>query len=627
MTQNKLEIAFDLHRLGRLGEAKRLYKEILETSPGHFDVLHLLGLATYQDGGLQEAEACFVQALEIKSDFWQIYVSYGRTLHDMGRLEEARVCYDEAIRLNPADAEAWCEQALVMKDLKRPAEALQSLQRAIDLLPTYAMAFNNRGAVLRDLDRLEEALASYDDAITRDGSYALAFSNRGVVLKDLGRLDDALASFDQSLRMTPLHADAHFNRGNTLKEMSRWAEALASYDEALLINPKHAEAFCNRGNTLHDLDRFDAAIASYDQAIAIHPAYAQAYSNRGEALKSLGRLEEATTNYDAAITLAPDDAEPLWNKGLVKLLQGDLKLGWELYEWRKRTKEAHGARSFPKPLWNGREGLAGKTILVHWEQGLGDTIQFSRYVTQFDQLGARVLFAPQKPLRALMKRLAGSPELVDADAPGFEFDYHVPLLSAPYAFGTDFSNIPCLHPYLSADANRIAFWGNKIGAEGFRIGVCWQGSTGRIDKGRSFPIALLASLSKLPGVRLISLHRGDGESQLRDLPAGMRVETLGRGYDAGPDAFMDAAAAISCCNLVISSDTAIAHLAGALGATTWVALKHLPDWRWLRDRDDCPWYPGLRLFRQPSPGDWTAVFHEMEVMLEGAMTSLRRRTP
>jgi tetratricopeptide (TPR) repeat protein len=615
MTQDKLLIAFDLHKSGRCDEAISMYQEILATDPHNFDVLHLLGLAAYQDGQLAAAEAFFVQALSIKSDFWQIYASYGRTLHDLARLEDALTSYDMAISLNPEDAEVYCERGLVLKDLGRPHHALKSLNAAIALRPTFSAAFNNSGSVLKDLNLLEEAVASYDAAILLEDDYARAYSNRGVALRELGRHDEALESLEWAISIQPNFADAYFNRANALKKMDRFAESLRDFDASLLLNPDNPEGFCNRGNALQDLSLFEDAIASYDQAVAINPCYAEAYSNRGEALKALNRLDQALVNYDQAISLKADYAEPLWNKALVTLLKGDFETGWTYYEWRKKIREPYGDRTFAKPFWDGQASLAGKTILVHWEQGLGDTIQFCRYIECFNQLGAGVLFAPQKKLGALMMGLNAPFELVDANDLGLKFDFHIPLLSAPYAFRTDYATIPGRRPYLKVEPDLIEFWWNKIGAEGLKIGICWQGSTGRIDAGRSFSVTEFHRLAGIPGVRLISLHRGEGESQLIDLPVGMNVESLEPDYDAGPHAFVDAAAAIACCDLVITSDTAIAHLAGALGVPTWVALKCFPDWRWLLNRSDSPWYPSMRLFRQPAPGDWNSVFVEMEQAL------------
>ena len=249
---------------------------------------------------------------------------------------------------------------------------------------------------------------------------------------------------------------------------------------------------------------------------------------------------------------------------------------------------------------------------MHWEQGLGDTLQFCRYVCLLERAGAKVLFAPQKSLRRLMRSLSATVEIVDEADPALAFDVHCPLLSLPLAFKTDLASIPGKSPYLGVEDGLVERWRERIGRHGFKIGICWQGATSKIDAGRSFPLAALHPIARLPGVRLISLHKGAGEAQLQSLPEGMTVETLGADFDAGPDAFLDSAAVMKNLDLVISSDTAIAHLAGALAVPVWIALKHVPDWRWMLDRADSPWYPTARLFRQRVRDDWSDVFVEIE---------------
>ena len=275
-----------------------------------------------------------------------------------------------------------------------------------------------------------------------------------------------------------------------------------------------------------------------------------------------------------------------------------------------------------KPLWNGTEDLADKTILVHWEQGFGDTIQFCRFLPGLRSRAQRVLFAPQKRLMGLMKSLDPSLEIVDCDDPSLAFDRQILLLSLPGLMMTSLDDLPCRRPYLFAEPGRVNHWRERIGSHGFKVGVCWQGSTGEIDAGRSFGVSQFQPLAQIGRVRLISLHKGHGEAQLGELPEGMRVETLGEGFDAGPEAFLDAAAVMMSCDLVITSDTAIAHLAGALGVRTWVALKNVPDWRWFMNRADSPWYPSMRLFRQPRPGAWDEVFIEINAALQTELVAL-----
>jgi hypothetical protein len=263
--------------------------------------------------------------------------------------------------------------------------------------------------------------------------------------------------------------------------------------------------------------------------------------------------------------------------------------------------------------------VKGKTILIYDEQGLGDTILFVRYLPLLLEKGAKVLLAPQPSLRQLLHTLGPGVRIVSLVDTTLEFDFHTPLASLPLAFGTEADNIPVPIPYLKAEPDRVSFWRSKLGDNGFKIGICWQGSTHKIDRGRSFPLALFHDLAKIEGVRLVSLHKGAGESQLENLPNGMVVEKLGEDFDTGDQAFLDSAAVINCCDLVITSDTAIAHLAGALGASTWVVLKWVPDWRWQLERKDSPWYPSLQLFRQSQPGQWQPVFVEMENSLRSLM--------
>jgi hypothetical protein len=273
-------------------------------------------------------------------------------------------------------------------------------------------------------------------------------------------------------------------------------------------------------------------------------------------------------------------------------------------------------RSYPQPAWTGKESLDGKILFIYPEQGLGDTIQFCRYAELAEARGAKVILSVQDPLVRLMRQLGPTIGIVGQDAAPPDFDYHVALMSLPWAFRTDWNTFPARIPYLRAEPERVGKWRRIIGNGGFKVGICWQGNRrGQVDAGRSFPVRQFECLAGLPGVRLISLQKNDGAGQLLDLPAGMTVETLGDDFDSGGDAFVDTAAAMENLDLVITSDTAIAHLAGALGRPTWIALKHVGDWRWFLDRSDSPWYPTVRLFRQSQRGDWAGVFSEIERQL------------
>jgi hypothetical protein len=354
--------------------------------------------------------------------------------------------------------------------------------------------------------------------------------------------------------------------------------------------------------------------------VAIKPDYAEAFINRGNALNALMRFEEALASYDRALAIKPDYADALFNRGVISLLLGEFPTGWVSYEGRwDHIGAANRKLKAPYPVWKG-ENIAGKRFIVYDEQGLGDIIQFSRYLKQLSALGAQVTFLLRANMHGLLRSLDEKIRLTDNHPIRETFDYQCALLSLPLAFGTTVNNIPAETRYLRAESDRIEKWKERLGDAGFKIGVAWQGNkAGGIDIGRSFPLVEFLGISHLPSVRLISLQKHEGVEQLRDMPEGMAVETLGDDFDLGDEAFLDTAAVIENLDLVISSDTSVAHLAGALGRPVWVALKYVPDWRWMLNRTDSQWYPTMRLFRQGTIDDWRAVFADIENALRELM--------
>ena len=398
---------------------------------------------------------------------------------------------------------------------------MASYDKALAIKPDYAEALNNRGIALKELKRLDEALASFDKALAIKPDYAEALNNRGIALKELKRFDEALASYDKALAIKPDYAEALNNRGNALQELKRLDEALASYDKALAIKPDYAEALYNRGNALRELKRLDEALASYDKALAIKPDYAEALYNRGNVLRELKRLDEAVASYDKALAIKPDFADAIFNRGTFALLTGDLAAGWSDYEYRWDIKEAPSRKiraSFPS--WRG-QNVSEKSMIVFEEQGFGDTIQFSRYLKPLAELGAHVTFLVRPSLVALMRPFAQAVRVLAAYPTGEVFDYQSALLSLPLAFDTTLESIPAETPYLGAEPERVRKWKDRLGDQGFKIGIAWQGSkAAETDVGRSFALAEFLGLSQLPNVRLISLQKDDGVEQLHDLPAG-----------------------------------------------------------------------------------------------------------
>jgi len=498
--------------------------------------------------------------------------------------------------------------------LMSPSEAERNLRSAI--------AFHQRGDLANAEALYRKILSFYPE--NSDALHLL-----GVLATQCGQHSDAITLIDRAIALNPQQAIYFSNRGNSLLELKRFEEALTSYERAVTLKPDYAEAYFNRGNSLLELKRFEEALASYERAVALKPDYAEAYSNRGNALLELGRAEEALLSYERAVALKPDYAEAHASKSLCLLLLGDYPRGWPLYEWRWKNKEfSSPSRDFVQPIWLGADDIAGKTVFLHSEQGLGDTIQFVRYVRSVKELGARVILEVPRSLIPLMRSVEGVDDLFEIGQPLPSFDFHCPLLSLPLAFKTDISSTPIQVPYLSVSEERRNRWRQFIGKEGFKIAICWQGNPqSKADTGRSFPVSQFEGISKIVGVRLISLQKNQGIDQLKSLPDGMRVEMLPEGFDEGEEAFLDSAAVMECVDLVITSDTALTHLAGALGVKTWLPLKYVPDWRWMLDRDDSPWYPNHRLFRQPQRGDWLTVFQEMEWQLRREIGSRKDPSP
>ncbi|MDE2475567.1 MAG: FkbM family methyltransferase [Alphaproteobacteria bacterium] len=616
-SETQLRHAMALHRQGRLGEAKILYEAILKQAPAHFNALHMLAIISYQTGHYKDGLALVERAIAINPDVAAAHSNRGILLQAAGRLNDALASYNRAIELKPDYPEAFSNRGNVLRRLNRVSEALKSYDRALALNPSFSGAYSNRGDALRDLKRPSEALASFDRALQLKPDYAEAFNNRGNALVDLKRDAEALASFDRALALKPDYVDAWSNRGNALRAMKRPEEALASYDRALELDPRYAYALNNRGNALRDLDRPEAALASYDRALALKPDYAHAHSNRGNALKDLMRLDEALASFDRAIELDPDYAEGHKSRGMARLLTGDYRGGWADYEWRWRAEGLPDR--FPKldaPAWQG-EDLAGRSIAIYVEQGIGDVIQFARYLPLLHERGAQVTFFARPNLVRLLQPLTLGIDVVTSNEAAAAFDFQCALMSLPLRFGTELSSVPNSVPYLAAESHLVSIWREKIGGHGLKIGIAWQGRPGvSADKGRSIPLAAFAPLAAVPDVRLISLQRNFGLEQLAKLPAGMKVEVLSDEVESGPDAFIGTAAVMNCLDLIVTCDTSIAHLAGALARPTWVAVKHVAEWRWLLDRDDSPWYPTIRLFRQRTRGDWDFVLQEMARALQ-----------
>lgn len=633
--------ALEAYQCGDLGAAIRLFDRIIALQPGHADAYYKRGNSLKDLGQLAAALASYDQAVRLKPDFAYAWCNRGVVQQSLALNEAALASYDRAIALEPGDALAHCNRALLLQGMSRWESALASHDRALALDPKLFQVWFHRGNVLGQIQRAAEALASYENAVKLKPDYAEAHYNRAVLLERCGRQREALSSYDQAVAIFPGFHEAHFNRAGLLKRLTEHDAALAGYDRAIVAKPDYAEAFSNRGVLLQELGQLDEALASYERAIAIRGDYAEAYFNRGTLLRTsqqfeaalasfdralaikpdyaaayceragvlleVGRLPAALADYERATALQPDFAEANYNRSQAQLLDGDYKEGWRGYEWRWKNAERLKAevRLFDRPLWLGEEALVGKTLLLYCEQGLGDTLQFCRFTKAVAELGANVILEVQPALVSLLEKLEGVSRTIPEGSALPPFDYHCPLLSLPLALNITLDNLPAPKAYLHSEAAQLAKWQTRLGPRRRpRIGLAWSGNpnNGR-DRNRSVRLGDL--IEHLPGeFQYISL-----QTELR--PADRVVldatpELLN--FSADLHDFSDTAALCDCVDLVISVCTSIAHLGAGLGKNTWVLLHFNADWRWLTGRDDSPWYPTAKLYRQPSMGDWQAVF-------------------
>lgn len=584
-------------------------------------------MALSRHGRPDEAIALYRQILESRPDFSEAHNNLGNALGRVGLTQEAVSSYREAIRHRPHYPEAQNNLGIALARQGKVNEAATHFEEALRQRPEYPEAHNNLGNASRTLGRLDQAVACYRKALAQRPAYPEAQNNLGNALAEQGKLEEAVACYQEALRLKPSYAEAHNNLGNTLSRSGQTAEAVEYYRRALRLNPDYAEAYNNLGNALTEEGGLAEAVACYREALRLKPDYAEAQNNLGITLGKQRKYGESGDCFREALRLNPEYADAHLNRALSWLQSGQFEQGWVEYEWRWRARNA-ARPDFAQPAWNG-EPLHGKPILLYVEQGLGDTFQFIRYAPLVKRRGGFVILECQPQLAPLLSRCQGIDRLVAKGSPAPEFQSHCALLSLPAALRTTLTTIPSEVPYLFADPSLINRWRRRLaGLDGYQIGINWQGNPQyKGDRHRSIRLEHFAALAELPGVRLISLQKGLGSEQLEECRDRFEVTELNEPIDESAGAFMDTAAILMNLDLFITSDTAVAHLAGGLGVPTWLALSWTADWRWLDRRADSPWYPTLRLFRQGEPGDWNSVFRQMADELRPTLESPRRNRP
>ena len=641
-----LQDAFALYQQGRIADAQTACDMLLRVQPRDAAALHLSGMLSFQSGDAARAVErlaasvainpndpaafnSYTAALVAHGDFEtaltaaeranglragyaSAYNNRGNALKGLGRSAEAAASYMEAIALNPNLADAHNNLGAALTDLGDFDASVVSIDRAIALNPALARAHANRGAALRKMKRYDQALVSFERAVALAPGVADFHHGRGVLLNDVKKFDEAAQSFAQAAALRPDLADTQAGLGFALHAAGRSAAALTAFDAALKLNPQDAETWQHRGLALINLQRLSEAVASFERAVALKPMTG-AFNDYGIALASGGDHTRAIAAYDAALSHDAANAAAHMNRGISLLQVGRLQEGWTAYEWRWRHPELKlDARGFTQPQWTGDQSLAGKTLLLHNEQGLGDALQFCRYIPLFAGTGARVVLEVQRSLAPLFTGGAGIAQVVIRGEALPAFDFHCPLLSLPPAFATELTSIPVPGDIIRPDPAKAATWAEKLGPKTRRrIGLTWSGNAAQSnDKNRS--IALADFMKALPpGFDYVSLQKDVRESDRAAL-----AQSGIRPFGDDLHDFSDTAALCANVDEVVTVCTSTAHLAGALGTPTRVLLCFNPCWRWLLDRSDSPWYPTATLYRQDKPGAWDNALARVRADLE-----------
>nr|WP_321242186.1 tetratricopeptide repeat protein [uncultured Tolumonas sp.] len=601
---NNLGVTYQ--HLQRLEQAEQCWQQVLALKPEHRDALINLGNLFYEQGKNAEALDLFGQLLQHypqEAISWRVTA---KALSQTGLYEQALHYIQQALQLSPNCTDCLTEQGAILRQLHRYKDAFQCYHQVADMEPNNADADNNCGVILDDLKQHKEAQHYYQQALKKHLRHTDALFNFAVSLEKCGLWEQARQRYQQLTHEQPHHINAWHGLAGVLLKQRRLNNALGCYRRALMLSPNSAELWHDCAIVLRDMQRHWLALSCLWRAIQLRPHFASALNTHGMMLYELRQFDDAQADFKRARELDPNLSETYWNQAHCHLIQGHMLLGWQLYEWRKNwLSENAKQRQWQKPQWRGEAFLPGQTILLHAEQGYGDTIQFCRYVTLVAKRGVRVIFEAPEVLHRLLSELPGIEQIIVRGDNLPAHDWQCSLMSLPLAFATTLTSIPAAAGYLTIPTKRVANSKNP------QIGFVWAGNAKHHnDRARSIPLATFQPLLSVLPADYICLQQPLPE-HVRQTIAAANVHFP----DATPSDFTATAAIIAGLDLVITVDTAVAHLAGAMGKTVWILLAYNNDWRWLTERADSPWYHSARLFRQPVLGDWQSVINEVSQAL------------
>jgi tetratricopeptide (TPR) repeat protein len=612
----QLRIALEHHQSGRLKEAEQIYRGILEANPQQADAVHLLGMIEHANGRHESAVDLIRKAISINPNEPHYHSNLGTVLQAQGKLDEALACFDQALALKPDLAEVHSNFGNILLTQGKLDEAVTCQERALAFKPDCAEAYFNLGNVRKAQGNLDQAVACYQRALALKPVLVAAETNLGSVLYTQGKLDEAEAALERALALRPDHAEAHSNLGSVLQARNKLDEAVAYYERALALKPDRPEVLSNLGTALHAQDQLDEAVACYERALAVRPDFAEAHHNFGCVLFSLGKVDDALARHSKALALQPDYPQARFAESLAQLCKGDFAAGWHNYESRWHTKDHDTPRrAYPQHLWAG-EKLASGRLLIWGEQGIGDEIMFAGLIPDVLRTGNRCVLDCIARLKPLFARSFPDVEVISGHRPGdnpeLEVSAHSPSGSLPRLFRlSNAAFAATTSPYLIADPEKRERFRIRY-ADGRRLaGLAWHTNNRKTGRSRSMDLSMFAPLLARPDIRWISLQYGDHQ-ELEPIFTDHSVDQL-QNMD-------DFAAQVAALDLVITIDNSTAHLAGALGVPVWLLLPFAADWRWLDAGDRSPWYPSMRLFRQPKLRDWQSVLEKVGQALSRNVT-------
>lgn len=617
--QPLLKKALELHGSNNIEDAKKIYKEILAINPDQFDSSYLMSVIAISESNYEDAKNFLSKAVSIIPSHAEAHFNLGVVLEKLADTSSALIHYGAAIKIKPEFIEALYNRAGLLASLGLWSESLSDLNLLLDLNPTMQAAQDSKKSILDKLTQTSNTLRIEPPQVNEETKLFISLHEGGLQLLNDGKFQLALEAFDQALFILPQSPEALHNKGMVLERLGRLKEALEYYENALGGAPQSTPSLNNMGNVLRELGHYERSVSCFERAILINPSYSVAYSNLGWTLYTMRQFQGAMDAYRKALSLNPNLSEALFNMSLCHLMLGDFKNGWLNYEYRK-LQPFYAPRKFKKPSWTGSEFLFDKSILIYAEQGLGDTIQFCRYIELLAERGAKVFFETQPPLINLLANLTGVSKIVSQSIGEDNYDYQCSLMSLPLAFESSSISVPNKMPYIRPEANKVDFWAKKLSSiKGPKVGLVWSGGfrpnqpeLWAVNERRNISFSKISQLN-IENIQFFSLQKGEkAELDLKTSKDHFWKSANFWDFTAELKDFSDTAALIECLDLVISVDTSTAHLAAAIGKPTWILNRFDNCWRWLAEGKNSAWYPTVQLYRQKIIGDWDEVISQVK---------------